>query len=49
MINYIVYEFEYLKSVFLKAVCRSNYPYLSWVDIMPLAEEIRLLDDGLIN
>ena len=42
-------EFEYLKVVFLAAACRSNYPYLSWIDIMPLAEEIKLLEDGLVN
>ena len=49
MTEYIVSEFHYLKLVFLDCACSSNYPYLSWVDIMPLAEEIRLLEDGIIK
>ena len=49
VIDYLVEEFQYLKLVFLQNVCNSNYPYLSWVDILPLADELKLLDDGVIK
>lgn len=49
VVDYLVQEFQYLKLVFLQAACASNYPYLSWVDILPLAEEIKLLEDGTIK
>ena len=49
MTDYLVDEFPYLKLVFLTAVCSSNYPYLSWVDILPLAEDLKLLEDGSIK
>ena len=30
-------------------MCDSNYPYLSWIDIMPIVEEAKLLEDGTIK
>ena len=49
MVDYLVSEFQYLKVVFLSCVCHSNYPYLGWIDIMPLAEDIKILEDGSIK
>jgi len=39
-------EFKYLKLVFLHAACHSNYPYFSWYDYAPLAEEIKIFEGG---
>ena len=30
-------------------MCDSNYPYLSWIDILPIVEEAKLLEDGTIK
>ena len=47
--DYLVKEFKYLKLIFLHYMCDSNYPYLSWIDILPIVEEAKLLEDGTIK
>ena len=48
-IEYLTREFEYLKLVFLHAACHSNYPYLSWYEYGPLAEDMKLFEGGVFK
>ena len=43
--DYLISEFAFLKLVHLRVVCHSLYPYLSWYEYGPLAEEVKLFDD----
>ena len=47
--DYLASQFAYLKLVFLHATCHSNYPYLSWYEYGPLAEELQLFADGILK
>ena len=45
MIDYLISEFSLLKLIHLSVACSSSYPYVSWYEYGPLAEEVKMFDE----